>query len=195
MLAFSTSLEHSAQNMAVPVLGRDIIEAHSHVYTSISSHTSRIAFESNSQEEFAPHHGKRFDANERLDSPLQSRLTPHASGTTIVLDIDKSIKINTGMLKNTSTYFASMHRYPDAWPEAKAGVVELNGVDLATLEVYKYWLQTGQIEDTDNLIPEYCLPLRPDGMLNQEPNKLALSLLAIEIKSMSHPWKSIDLTS
>ena len=65
-----------------------------------------------------------------------------------------------------------MHRYPGAWPEARTGVVKLNGVDLATLEVYKYWLQTGTIEDTDTLLLECSLPLRSDGMLSQGRNKL-----------------------
>ncbi|PMD12272.1 hypothetical protein NA56DRAFT_652634 [Hyaloscypha hepaticicola] len=175
--------------MAVSVLGRDIIQAHSYVHASISSNTSKIVYESNSQGEFVPQHGKCFDANERLNSPLQSRLTPHASNTTIVLDINKSIKFNTDMLKHTSTYFASMHRYPDAWPEARAGVVKLNGVDLATLEVYKYWLQTGQIEDTDTLIPECCLPLRSDRMLSQEPNKLRPILVGNRDKIYITPVK------
>jgi hypothetical protein len=82
-----------------------------------------------------------------------------------------------------------MHRYPGAWPEARTGVVKLTGVDLATLEAYKYWLETGTIEDTDTLVPECCQLLRFNGMLWQETNKLRPVLVGNKTKIYVAPVK------
>jgi hypothetical protein len=51
-------------------------------------------------------------------------------------------------------------------------------VDLATLEVYNYWLQTGSIETTDTLVPDLARPSKADGAFSQGQNKLRLVLVA-----------------
>ena len=50
--------------------------------------------------------------------------------------------------------------------------MNFEGIDLATFNVFQYWLRTGSIEDTDTLVPEFCLPMRPDGTFPYKPPKL-----------------------
>ena len=82
------------------------------------------------------------------------------------------------MLKHTSKYFASIYQTPESWPESRTGIVKVDGVDRATLEVYNYWLQTGSIETTDTLVPDLVLPLKADGTFSQRQNKLRPVLVA-----------------
>lgn len=94
------------------------------------------------------------------------------------------------MLKHTSKYFASIYQTPERWPESRTGIVKLDGVDLATLEVYNYWLQTGSVEETGALVPDLALLLKADGTFSQRQNKLCPVLVANQTKTYVKPIKT-----
>lgn len=99
-------------------------------------------------------------------------------------------KFETHMLKHTLKYFATIYQTPESWPKPRTGIVKLDGVDLATMEVYNYWLKTSCIEETDTLVPDFALPLKADRTFSQRQNKLRPVLIANQTKTYGKPIKT-----
>jgi hypothetical protein len=117
-----------------------------------------------------------------LNSNTDTLCLPFEEHTTIYFDTGEWLRIETGLLKHTSHYFSSIYRFTDAWPESRYSRVELDGVDLPTFDVFRYWLQTGSIVDTDTLLPNPILPMNEDGTFRNKSPKLRSVLVGNKSK-------------